>query len=1168
MNLKSNWNNVLIGLVAACLLTLFAQPAMAQTQYISGTVVDASGGIVPDAAVKIQDAVKGGPARQVNSDQSGRFQVIDLEPGRYTISVEKTGFKKSEVTVTLDVNTKLDVGNVKLTVGNLTDVVSVEADATPVVTTNTMDKSYIVDKTEIAELPMNGRNFTSLMSTVPGMGSSAQSDFNVNFNDVSQFHALGGRGSENNMYLDGSPNIDVGDNQSQYTQASVDTIAEFRVLQSGFNAEYGRNSGMVIAVQTKSGAAAFHGTAYEYLRNNYFDAKCVQCNTLQPQLRYNQFGGNLSGWIPVPKLSTKSDKRLFFFYNREMTRRNLPGSGNTDIPNATVLSGDFRPLLLTTDMTYAPGFKNGTVFEPGTVTRDGAGNITGGKPYPNNTVPQSAWQPLSANLLKIYTGIPGYSSFTATPGQPGDVRYFYNNPDNLVKNQDMLRIDYNISNKMNSFFRWVNDYQKETIQNGIWTGEPFPMQPQARPKPGSSWAWNLVTTFTPTLASETILSYNHQSQSLSVVGNNPLDRAALGTNYGQIFPATNITNSVNDTSANATSGAGINFSLGNPGWHNWGKDYAATENLSWVKGTHNMKFGVFYNRDDKAQTGTWPQQGNVNFNGNSTMTEDTGNGIANLMLGNFSSYTNASGAVFPYFRFWEFDFYAQDNWKVTKRLTIDYGIRFVHMAPTYTVVRGGTVGGEGNWTLYSVDLSKYNRSNAPVINTSNSAVNGYQPGFIEANPVTALTNLGMICDPCSGVNPGFSPAKSFPEPRLGMAYDLTGDGKTALRVGAALFNERLRQNNFSFGAGGQFPNLYPGTVYNQNVANFSTAGAGSATSPTQPPGMTIWPTNNTMPTIYSWYAGIQRELPAKFALDLSYAGSHSVHLMDQRAVNALPAGTFLNNNLSASVNGWTSALLPYAGWGNLTAIETLGYSSYNAMMLRISRRFTNNLGVNFDYTWSHVLDTGDNDSDNINNPFCIKCSYANAGYNQPNVVSLDVVYTLPKVTGSFANAFTKQVFNGWELSGVFRAQSGLPFTVTSNGGLYGLNIGNNGGQYANLVGNPYASDGGSLVLNHAAFVRPADGTWGSLGRDSLHLPGLTNLDMALMKSFAITPERVKLTFRFEVFNLFNHPEIWGINSGFQGDNPGSGLSAGDGQFGQPNAYRDARTIQLALRLAF
>jgi len=385
-----------------------------------------------------------------------------------------------------------------------------------------------------------------------------------------------------------------------------------------------------------------------------------------------------------------------------------------------------------------------------------------------------------------------------------------------------------------------------------------------------------------------------------------------------------------------------------------------------------------------------------------------------------------------------------------------------------------------------------------------------------------------------------------------------------------MFNERLRQNNFNFGAGGQFPNLYSGTVYNQSVANFSTAGVGTATSPIQPPGMTIWPTNNTMPSIYSWYAGIQRELPFKFALDLSYSGSHSIHLMDQRAVNALPAGYFYNNNLTASVNGWTSALLPYAGWGNLLAIETNSNSSYNAMMLRINRRFANNLAVNFTYTWSHVLDEADNDSDNINNPFCVKCSYANASYDQPNVASLDVVYTLPKISGSWANGFTKQVFNGWELSGIFRAQSGNPFTVNANGNLFGENIGNNGGQYANLQGDPYCTTCGSQILNQAAFFRPADGAWGSLGRNSLRLPGITNLDMALMKSFAITPERVKMTLRFEVFNLFNHPELWAINTGFAGDNPGSGLSASDGQFGQPasNGYRDARTLQLSGRIAF
>jgi hypothetical protein len=1162
MNAIIGQKKIHVAIFSAFLLVLSAQSVMAQSQYISGTVVDSTSAIVQQASVKIVDVAKGNTVKQISTGDSGRFQAIGVEPGRYSIRVEKSGFKTVELSVTLDVNTKLDVGLITLEVGNVTETVSVDSEVTPVVTTNTMDKSFIVDKTSMSELPMNGRNFTSLMSTVPGMASSAQSDFNVNFNDVSQFHALGGRGSENNVYLDGSPNIDAGDNQSQYTQASVDTIAQFRVLQSGFNAEYGRNSGMVIAVQTKAGAAQFHGTLYEYLRNNYFDAKCVTCNTLQPQLRYNQFGGNFSGWVPVPKLSTKADKRLFFFYNREMTRRNLPGSNYADIPNATVLSGNFSPYLLTTNMTYAPNFKNGTVFQPGTVTRDGSGNVTGGTPYPNNTVPQSQWQPLSANILKIYTGLPGYSSLAATPGQPGYSRYFYNSPDNLLKNQDMLRVDYNINSRMSSFFRWVNDYQKETQANGIWGSEPFPIQTQTRPKPGSSWSWNLVTTFTPTLVAETILAYNHQSQSLSVTGTNPIDRNTLGANFAQIFPATNITNSVPDVSAGP-----ISFSLGDPGWHNWGKDYAVTENISWVHGSHSFKFGAFYNRDNKAQTGTWAMEGNINFNGNSTMSLDTNNGLANMMLGNFQSYSNASGAVFPYFRFWEFDLYAQDSWKVSKRLTIDLGLRFVHMAPTYTVVRGGTPGGEGNWTLYSVDLTKYNRANAPAINTTNGVVNGYQPGFIEANPLTALQNLGMVCDPCSGTNPGFSPAKSFPEPRLGFAYDLSGNGTTSLRGGVAVFNERLRQNNFSFGAGAQFPNLYSGTVYNQNVANFSTAGVGSASSPIQPPNMTIWPKDNTMPTIYSWYLGIQHQLPAHFGVELSYSGSHSIHLMDQRQVNALPAGWLQNNNLSGSVNGWTNALLPYPGWGSLQAIETLGYSHYNALMFRLSRRFTNNLAANFNYTWSHVLDTGDNDSDVVNNPYCIRCSYANAGYDQPNVVSFDFVYTFPKVKGVLDRPGLRQIFNGWELSGIMRAQSGMPVNITSNGNLYGANIGGNGGQFPNLVGDPYAGASGSMLLNQAAFVRPPDGQWGSLGRNSIRLPGITNVDSALMKSIALT-ERAKLTFRFEVFNLFNHTEVWGMNTGFNGDNPGSGLSANSGQFGQANAFRDARTIQLALRFAF
>ena len=369
---------------------------------------------------------------------------------------------------------------------------------------------------------MNGRNFTSLMSTVPGMTSSAQSDFAVDFNDVSQFHSLGGRGSENNMYLDGSPNIDVGDNQSQYTQASVDAIAEFRVLQSGFNAEYGRNSGMVIAVQTKIGRQPVprHSLRIFPQQRPRRQVRAVQHDCSRRCATTSSAAISAAG-SRCRSSRRKQNKRLFFFYNREMTRRDQPSSGYADIPNATVLGGNFSPWLLSTNMTYAPQFKNGTVFEPGTVTRDGAGNITGGTPFPNNTVPQSDVAAAERQHAEDLHRNSRLCRPAGHAGQPGYVRYFFNNPDDLVKNQDLLRVDYDISSKMNSFFRWVNDYQKETIQNGIWTGEPFPMQPQARPKPGSSWAWNLVTTFTPTLASETILSYNHQSQSLSVVGTNP-----------------------------------------------------------------------------------------------------------------------------------------------------------------------------------------------------------------------------------------------------------------------------------------------------------------------------------------------------------------------------------------------------------------------------------------------------------------------------------------------------------------------------------------------------------------------------------------------------------------------------------------------------------------------
>jgi hypothetical protein len=1151
---RMRWGMKISGVIVGLfLLTVISQPLMAQSQTVGGTVVDSSGSVIPDATITIKDLAKNNIVRQISSDGAGRFQLIDIQPGRYTVTIEKAGFKTAEVTFTVDVNSKVDIGKVQLSVGQVSEAVAV-SEVAPAIEANTMEKAYLLNNTQMSQLPMNGRNWIALMSTLPGMTSSAQSDFNVNFNDVSQFHGLGGRGSENNFYLDGSPNIDVGDNQSQYTQPSIDSISEFRVMQSAFNAEYGRAESVVVAVQTKSGSSNFHGTLYEYFRNNVLDAKCVLCNTLQPQLRYNQFGGNFSGWVPIPKLSTPSNKKVFFFYNREMTRRNLPSSSYADVPNGEILGGNFTSWLTDTNMQYAPAFKNGTIFEPGTVTRDGAGNITGGVPFPNNTVPSSMMNPQSAALLNIYSQIPGYSSLGAAPN-PGYVRYYYNNPDSLTKNQDVLRVDYAISDKFSTFFRWVNDYQKEQIQNGIWAGQPFPIQPQVRPKPGSSWSWNLISTFTPTLAAETVLSYNHQSQSLSVVGDNPISIDKIGATFAQLYPDTNITNSIPNVDASPLS-----WNLGDPGWHNWGKDYSITENVTKVLGAHTLKFGTYLNRDDKAQTATWPMNATINFNSAASMPLDSGNGLANLMLGNYQSYTQANAAVFPYFRFWSAEFYAQDSWKINSRLTLEYGLRFQHMVPTYTVVRGGTPGGEGNWKLYSVNLGDYNPATAPSINLDN--------GQIVGNALDALSQQGLVCDPCSGTPAGFSPSKNFVQPRVGIAFDVFGDGKMAMRGGFGMFNERLRQNNFNFGAGSSWPNQTTATGINGNVGSIDVGAITGGVPPIQPPSMPVWSPDNTMPTIYSWYTGIQGQLPANFTLDISYSGNHSVHLMDQRALNALPAGTFVSNpNLLSSVNGWGQALLPYRGWGNLTGVETNSYSRYNAMMIRVSRRWVNNLTASFNYTLSKAMDILDNDSDTITNPFDIAQNWAPAGYDQTHVFSADWVYDLPNVRGAFDKPVVRTMLNGWEVTGIFRVQSGMPISITSNGNLQGVNVGGTTGPFVDLVGEPYEGQTKTQWINPAAFQRPQDGEYGTYGRNAVRLPTVMNLDASIMKNFAIT-ERAKLTYRLEVFNVPNHPEIFGIINGFTGDNPGSGISSTDKNFGQPNAWRDSRTIQMALRFAF
>lgn len=1149
----SLWVLATVAIVLMVAPVCFAQ----NTATISGTVVDQSGGVIPGAAVQILDDAKQTLVRAATTDATGHFEALYIQPGIYTIKIERQGFKTLvRRPITLDVTTQVFDSAFQLEVGTVTQSVSV-TEVTPLVQTTTGEKSFLVEQKLIADLPLNGRFFNALVATLPGVSDNGQSNFTIqNGTYLSDLHIAGGRASQNQLYLDGQPNLTGGDSSAVFVAAPLESLSEFKVQMGDFSAEYGRSAGAAIAVQTKSGTTTFHGSAYGYVRNNAFDARnaIFKSGALVNILRYNLFGGSLGGWLPVPKFSTRENKRLFFFFNREQTFRNITGgqgeSAFFDVPSpATMLNGNFSPFLLSTNMPYAPQFKNGTVFEPGTITRNGAGNITGGTPFPGNTVPPPMWTAASNALVKLLlSDIPNFTSLPASPNA-GYVRDYYVTPTPFHSTVDIARVDYVINEKTTAFFRWGND----VFQN-LNVALPATPREYNDPKGGGSWLANFVRIWTPTLATETKLGYNYLSEHYSPIGSSssPWNVNQL-TGFNQLYPSENTINFVPNIMASP-----FNAGWGTMGWGFHDQAFGVDQNLSWVKGPHTLKFGYYYYRDVKFIGGnTFVAQGTLNFNTASTMPEDTDSGLANMMLGNFQSYTQPNVWPFGNVAYQDREAFAQDSWKVTKRLAVDLGLRFIRDTPAYTATNGDAAGKNGAWNGYDVDLTRYSPSLAPQINLTN--------GLIVGNALTQLSQEGLIHDRQSGVNLGFAGAMNHWMPRLGFAYDVFGNGKTAFRGGAGVFYDRLRQNNYNQASFATWPNITSVTAFNGNISNVDTSVTQGAAPAIAPPALTIFPVSNVMPGIYQWNLGVQQSLPFSLALDVAYIGSRGTHLMDQRLVNGLPAGTFITNpTLSASVNFYNDALRPYKGWGSLTAVETASSSLYNAMAVRLGRRFSHGFSFDANYTWARDLGDVDEDTSAVATPFNIHAGWAPTIYDRKQMLTATYAYDFPSVSGALDNRFDRAAFDGWELSGVSSFQSGLPFTVTSNGSLQGLDSGT---QYVNIVGNPYAGHTSFQWLNQAAFQRPADGSYGNEHRDTLRLPGIDNWDMTLSRTVAIR-EKARLTFRADAFNVFNHPQVWTVNSSFSSGTPGGTLAGTDASFGQPTAYRDPRVMQFSMKMSF
>lgn len=1124
----------------------------AQTSTIQGTITDPTNAAIPNAKVVAIDEGKGIVARETTTAMDGTFALRPLLPGKYTVKAEVAGFKALERRdLVVDQNQALNLGVITLQVGQTSDSVLVESQV-PLVETSTAQKSFVIDARQVTQLALNGRDFQSLIKTLPGIVSNDKSDFRLAFNNTDAFNVNGLRGSMNNVYLDGSINTDVGANDGQYTQISLDAVSEFKVQTSTFNAEFGRNPGVMISINTKSGGTQYHGTLYEFLRNNAMDARFPFDTTGKTaKLRFNQYGGNFSGPVEfLPGASTRKDKKMFFFFNYEGTRAVRPLGGTfVDIPSAATLTGDLSGLYRSgfiLDANNQPTqFRNGQIFRPGSLVRGPGGRIIGGDPYLNNQIPQAEWSRNAAGFIKLLA-LPNRATAIPTPNSPEQVRLPFQNSYGFNKDAKVLRYDWAISPKANFFFRWADDAQNETNLLGIFASTPYPVAPQFRAKPGSSWSWNMINVLSPTTTNEAVFTYNHLTQVVDITGDTPqsnYDAKALGFTFQEPYPSSNLRNRYPRFNCGIGS---CNFTAFSSGWLSEGKTFAFTDNFSKVMGSHTIKTGFFWNRNDNGQQPSWTESPSFNFGSSTDNPLDTGNTFANMLLGNYTSVTQSNGRFFGSFRFYGVEAYVQDSWKVNRKLTLEYGVRWHYYGPTYS---------HGKYLQNYFDPRLYKAADAARLDTTAGLRFG---SIIGGNPFN-----GMIEENQPGVPKGFLKHRyNNWGPRIGIAWDPKGNGKMSIRAGGGVFYERIRQNTINFDGLGNPPLLYNPTIAAGKVDQLSPAVvAGGLRFPV---GISAVDAAGQIPTVYSWSLSLQRELGRKTSIDVSYIGNMGRYLLYRRDLNQLPLGTTLRPGVLASVNNLTNALRPYQGYTSVNTNEFGAISNYNGLQARLSRRFAKSFTGNVNYTWSKAMGDSDNDSNAIGYSYDRAREYGLLSFDRQHVLTLDFVYELPKFVKG--NSFAKHIANGWQFNGIARMWSGNPQTITSNQNPGTLG----GGQRADYAGGniePATKDRYNY-FNIFAFTRPQEGTLGNLGKNTLRVPGINQWDLSLFKNTKIT-ERVNLQFRFETYNSFNHTQWGGVNSGINPPNPGQPLTdATRGTAGQITDTRDPRSIQLSLKLLF
>jgi hypothetical protein len=1160
--------------MVVCLSIAFAQSDLGS---ISGFVKDPSGAVVPKAQVTVKNEATG-TERRTNTNESGFYTVTNIPAGLYTVTSEAAGFKKFEATHNkLDPSAALGV-DVALTVGAATETVEVAASA-QVLQTESATSQALVTREQIDLLELNGRNPVGLAALAPGArpGNSAGLSFNFS-QGPSNFN--GSRNPENLITYDGAPATRTRSNGTSLGAADVDSTQEVQILTAAYAAEYGRTSGAQIRILTRAGGQQFHGNAYEYVRNDAFNANSWTRNHtpdvpgLLPNssvlpFRYNQYGYNVGGPFYIPGKFNKDKSKFFWYWGQEWVKYRFYDSAQWTVPTALMRQGNFSELLTNTPQNILG--KVVQLVDPNTKV-----------PIPGNIIPTQLLSQNGLGILKAYPNpdIPigsagGTSNYYVTALHPQDQR------------KDTLAVDMNLTDKQRLQFR-RNNYS-------FFEYQPLDGTPTETPKffnrPNQTNSLDHVWTVSATKVNEFIATVSLDDVYIPVDTAHFFDRTTAGINYPYIFPQGKLILTRIPT-ANIT---GLNGLTGNPyPSHSAGPIYTISDSFTWIKGSHTFKFGMYYeksgeNDNDEINVSACPtctnnQNGQFTFSDTRSGAPTSGNAIANTAMGLFDAYSELGQRAYTIFRGSSYEPYAQDSWKVSQRLTINAGVRYTVIVPYHALW--------GNMIVF--DPALYDPSKAVTVKNGVVIVT---PGSDRYNGMVIpgsnwpSSAAGRFPEATAGIYDYLHRGGTYPDyfskirwgqwqPRVGFAYRL--NDKTVIRAGAGRFFTRLGVSDSVFLGGN--PPFQP--TANVTFGNADNPGGTSANS--LPLTVTTQSRDFKNPEAWNWNFTVERELPWHSIMTVAYVGRRGLHLQREANINqptpdvvaaaqaAAPAGTVVN----------LDDLRPYKGYNSIRETDNVARSMYNSLQLTWNHRFSQGLQAGIVYTLSKSMDDGSNQRDIIPDSYNAHNLWGPSEYDTRHVFIANFLYALPFFKDH--SRITGKLMGGWQISGLIQYQSGTPTSIGRGTDYAGVGL---DGSLAGGIGQYWVFNNSSLDYQKTMAHNSGntDATWwiypfnepgcSALGtgctlkwsappkgtfnlqngiRDMIYNPGFENYNLGLFKDFKVR-EAVGFQFRAEAYDALNHPNWNGV-----GTDP-TNLTTFMKVTGKSG---DARNLQLSLRFHF